>query len=86
MEGLLSEAGYLGKLLVMHSAGGVMDSEKARQHPVRLIESGPAAGALAAVFYGGLLGQNDLISLDMGGTTAKTCLIAGGGRTLSNNI
>ncbi|MCI0844622.1 MAG: hydantoinase/oxoprolinase family protein [Chloroflexi bacterium] len=86
VEGLLSEAGYLGKLLVMHSAGGVMDSEKARQHPVRLIESGPAAGALAAVFYGGLLGQNDLISLDMGGTTAKTCLIEGGGLTLSNNI
>ena len=86
VEGLLSEAGYRGKLLVMHSAGGVMDSEKARQHPVRLIESGPAAGALAAVFYGGLLGQNDLISLDMGGTTAKTCLIEGGGLSLSNNI
>ena len=44
VEGLLSEAGYRGKLLVMHSAGGVMDSEKARQHPVRLIESGDAVG------------------------------------------
>ena len=86
VEGLLSEAGYRGKLLVMHSAGGVMDGEKARQNPVRLIESGLAAGALAARFYGGLLDQNDLISLDMGGTTAKTCVIEGGGLSLSNSI
>ncbi|MCH7736488.1 MAG: hydantoinase/oxoprolinase family protein [Chloroflexi bacterium] len=86
VEGHLSEAGYQGKLLVMHSAGGVMDSEKARQHPVRLIESGPAAGALAARFYGSLLDQNALISLDMGGTTAKTCVIDGGGLSLSNSI
>ena len=86
VEGLLSQAGYPGNLLVMHSAGGVMDSKKARQHPVRLIESGPAAGALAASFYGGLLGQPDLISLDMGGTTAKTCVIEGGGPSLANSI
>ena len=86
VEGLISEAGYQGKLLVMHSAGGVMDSEKARQHPVRLIESGQAAGALAACFYGNLLDQNDLISLDIGGTTAKTCVIEGGGLSLSNSI
>jgi len=86
VEALISKAGYQGKLLVMHSAGGVMDSEKARQHPVRLIESGPAAGALAACFYGNQLDQNDLISLDMGGTTAKTCVIEGGGLSLSNSI
>ena len=86
VESLLSEAGYPGKLLVMHSAGGVMDSEKARQHPVRLIESGPAAGALAASFYGSLLDQPDLLSLDMGGTTAKTCVIEGGGLSLANSI
>ena len=86
VEGLISEAGYQGELLVMNSSEGVMDSEKARQHPVRLIESGPAAGAFAACFYGSLLDQNDLISLDIGGTTAKTCVIEGGGLSLSNSI
>ena len=86
VEGLISEAGYQGELLVMHSSEGVMDSEKARQHPVRLIESGPAAGAFAACFYGSLLDQNDLISLDIGGTTAKTCVSEGGGLSLSNSI
>ena len=86
VESILSEAGYPGKLLVMHSAGGVMDSEMARQRPVRLIESGPAAGALAASFYGSLLDQPDVISLDMGGTTAKTCVIEGGGPSLANSI
>ncbi len=86
VESILSEAGYPGKLLVMHSAGGVMDSEMARQRPVRLIESGPAAGALAASFYGSLLDQPDVISLDMGGTTAKTCVIEGGGLSLANSI
>lgn len=86
VEQKLSGAGYRGALLIMHSAGGVMGSEKACQHPVRLLESGPAAGALAAAFYGGLRGQPDLISLDMGGTTAKTCLIDNGAPSLTNSI
>ena len=86
LEGMLAGAGYGGVPLIMHSAGGVMGSEKACQHPVRLLESGPAAGALAAGFYGGLLGQPDLISLDMGGTTAKTCLIDNGTPSLTNSI
>ena len=78
LEGDLVKAHYAGKLLVMHSAGGVMDSDMARQYPVRMLESGPAAGALAASFYSALLGLPELISLDMGGTTAKTCVIEGG--------
>lgn len=86
LRGMLADAGYEGAPLIMHSAGGVMDSDKASQHPVRLLESGPAAGALAAGFYGRLLGQPDLISLDMGGTTAKTCLIDGGVPSLANSI
>ena len=86
LEERLSEAGYPGRLLVMHSAGGVLGSERAREHPVRILESGPAAGALAASFYGVLLGQPDLISLDMGGTTAKTCVIEGGKPTIAGGI
>ena len=52
--------------------------ETAAAYPVRLIESGPAAGALAAAHYGALLGHKDLLSFDMGGTTAKACVIDDG--------
>ncbi len=86
VEQELERQGYPGRLLVMHSAGGVMDADAARQRPVRLLESGPAAGALAASFYSRLLGEPDLISLDMGGTTAKTCVIEDGSPTQSNSI
>ncbi len=82
----LAAAKYTGQLFVMHSAGGIMDSAMARQHPVRLLESGPAAGALAASFYSDVLALPDLISLDMGGTTAKTCVIEDGQPTSSNHI
>ena len=86
LERDLAAAGYPGRLLVMHSAGGVMDGDMAAQHPVRMLESGPAAGALAASFYSDLLSLPDLISLDMGGTTAKTCVIEGGKPAGANHI
>ena len=82
----LSEEGYGGRLLVMHSAGGVMDADASCERPVRMLESGPAAGALAAGFYSELLGEPDLISLDMGGTTAKTCVIEDGKPSQTNTI
>jgi N-methylhydantoinase A len=52
--------------------------ETASRFPIRLVESGPAAGALAAAHYGRLMGRGDLLSFDMGGTTAKACLIEQG--------
>ena len=67
-----------GALYVMQSNGGVSRVEEATRYPVRLVESGPAAGALAASFYGALTGHPDLLSFDMGGTTAKACIIADG--------
>ena len=82
----LSDLGYTGELLVMHSAGGVIGSDAASERPVRLLESGPAAGALAASFYGALLSKPDLVSIDMGGTTAKTCVIEGGKPAIANSI
>lgn len=82
----LAGAGFAGQFLVMQSAGGVVDGRTAGQHPVRMLESGPAAGALAAGFYGALLGRPDLISLDMGGTTAKTCVIEGGVPAVAGDI
>ena len=75
---LKREAGINGTLFVMQSNGGVCEVDAAVQYPVRVIESGPAAGALAAAHYGALLGHRDLLSFDMGGTTAKACIIDDG--------
>ncbi len=75
---LREETGIAGTLFVMQSNGGVCEIDTAVQYPVRVVESGPAAGALAAAHYGGLLGYKNLLSFDMGGTTAKACLIADG--------
>ena len=63
---------------VMQSNGGVCEIETAQQYPIKLVESGPAGGALAAAHYGKLTGHPDLLSFDMGGTTAKACMIVGG--------
>src|SRR5215204_1681798 len=62
----------------MLSNGGTASVETACTFPVRLLESGPAAGALAAAFYGRMTGFPDVLSFDMGGTTAKACLIEKG--------
>jgi N-methylhydantoinase A len=74
----LRALGIAGDLFVMQSNGGVCDVETACRFPVRLIESGPAAGALAAAHYGRLIDCPSLLSFDMGGTTAKACLIEHG--------
>ncbi|MHB8644277.1 MAG: hydantoinase/oxoprolinase family protein [Thermomicrobiales bacterium] len=65
-------------LFVMLSSGGTATVETAQRFPIRLIESGPAAGALAAAEYGALTGRPNLLSFDMGGTTAKACIIENG--------
>lgn len=74
----LLATGVPGDLFVMQSNGGLLDVATASIYPVRLIESGPAAGALATAHYGKMLGHENLLSFDMGGTTAKACVIAGG--------
>jgi N-methylhydantoinase A len=70
--------GIHGGLYIMQSNGGLCEADTGARYPVRLIESGPAAGALAAAHYGALLGHRDLLAFDMGGTTAKVCLIVDG--------
>ncbi|MFQ5820474.1 MAG: hydantoinase/oxoprolinase family protein [Candidatus Heimdallarchaeota archaeon] len=74
----IGHAGFAGDLLIMQSNGGVMAAATAGVKPVQVIESGPAAGAIGAAHLGKLLGFEDVISFDMGGTTAKTSLIEGG--------
>lgn len=71
----LRSEGFSNTPLIMLSSGGVVVAETAGRNPVRMIESGPAAGALAACHYAEVLGIDRLMSFDMGGTTAKACLI-----------
>jgi len=69
---------YHPSLLIMQSNGGVMTAEHARRRPVHMIESGPAAGVLAAASLARELGLSQAVSFDMGGTTVKACLIENG--------
>ncbi|MBT5496225.1 MAG: hydantoinase/oxoprolinase family protein, partial [Alphaproteobacteria bacterium] len=65
-------------LLLVLSDGRTVRHDTATEFPIRLVQSGPAAGAQAAVLYGGVSGEHDLLCFDMGGTTAKACLIENG--------
>jgi N-methylhydantoinase A len=71
----LARMGIKGNLLMMLSSGGIVTLDTAIRFPIRLLESGPAAGALAAASFGAVCGYSDLLSFDMGGTTAKFCVI-----------
>ncbi len=78
LEAGLRRDGLRGTLFLMQSNGGVMTAERARVAPVAMMESGPAGGIIGAAQLGRLLGLEDLIAFDMGGTTAKTCLVERG--------
>jgi N-methylhydantoinase A len=78
LQARLDKIGFAGSFFVMLSSGGIATRETAARFPVRLLESGPAAGALAAAQAGMLCGHRDLLSFDMGGTTAKLCVIEDG--------
>ena len=71
----LRERGYGNEPLIMLSNGGIIGADHAGRFPVRMIESGPAAGALVASYYANKFDIDDLLSFDMGGTTAKACII-----------
>lgn len=74
----LDKIGFNGSFFVMLSSGGIATRETSARFPVRLLESGPAAGAIAAAQAGLASGHRDLLSFDMGGTTAKLCVIEDG--------
>ena len=78
LERRLAGLGVPGQLYVMQSSGGIALPPLARRLPIRLVESGPAAGALAAAQAARERGDSRLLSFDMGGTTAKACVIDGG--------
>ncbi len=74
----LKADGYPNNLFVMLSNGGTATAETTKRFPVQAVESGPAAGVEAAAHYGRLIGAPRLLSFDMGGTTAKLCVVLGG--------
>jgi N-methylhydantoinase A len=80
----LAAAGTRAPLYLMQSNGGVMSAETARTRPVYMIESGPAAGVIAAAAVAESLGYRNVISFDMGGTTAKVGLVQDSRPRLSN--
>ena len=82
----LAGEGFSGGLLMMLSNGGVVSAEDAARSPIRLVESGPAAGALAGTWFARRLGEPQLLCFDMGGTTAKACLISNYEPELTNTF
>jgi N-methylhydantoinase A/oxoprolinase/acetone carboxylase beta subunit len=82
----LNAAGLQVDLHLVLSSGEIASAESAARRPVRLLESGPASGAMAAAFFGRLAGHEDVLSLDMGGTTAKACVIDGGKPELTHQL
>src|SRR5213594_712535 len=78
LERRLAGLGVPGQLYIMQSSGGIALPPLARRLPIRLVESGPAAGALAAAQAARERGEPKLLSFDMGGTTAKACVIDDG--------
>ena len=71
----LNDEGVSCRIFLMHSGGGVISIQNAADFPVRLVESGPAGGAVFAAHIAARYGLDKVLSFDMGGTTAKICLI-----------
>jgi N-methylhydantoinase A len=78
LAGRLGSIGFKGKLFIMLSSGGVTSVETAAEFPVRIIESGPTAAVIAGQYYGKHFNISEMFCFDMGGTTAKSCLIQKG--------
>ena len=78
LQAQLEIDGFSGQAYIMQSNGGIDTIGSSRLRPIRMIESGPASGVLGAVALGDLMGIENIIALDIGGTTAKCSLIEDG--------
>jgi N-methylhydantoinase A len=78
LESGLAAWGFCGRLWVIASSGGLMTPQTARRYPVRLLESGPAAGVLMSARFGRESVCDNILSFDLGGTTAKGALVRHG--------
>jgi len=86
LETRLLDIGVRAPLQMMLSSGGVTTVSDAQAYPIRLVESGPAAGAVAAAHFAAKVGEDRVVGFDMGGTTAKVCLLRGGEPTRSDRL
>lgn len=75
LEALLQKEGFTSRFLMVTSSGGMCTLDTACQYPIRLVESGPAGGAILAKTVAAEIEEKDVVSFDMGGTTAKICLV-----------
>ena len=82
----LKRRGYKAPLRIMQSNGGFAGPEASARFPVRIVESGPAAGTISAIFHGKRAGYDRLVSFDMGGTTAKIAVLTGDTPPLANEL
>ncbi|MEX2642604.1 MAG: hydantoinase/oxoprolinase family protein [Acetobacterales bacterium] len=82
----IRDLGAPGPFFLMLSNGGLTHIEEAKRTPVQLLESGPAAGALAGAFFGTNSGEDSVLAFDMGGTTAKACLVDDGEPMIAYNF
>lgn len=78
LESALADRGYHGRMHVMISSGGVATTDVTASHPVRMLESGPVAGVSAAAHYATAMDERAVVAFDLGGTTAKACLVRDG--------
>lgn len=78
LENRLYDTGFDGRLLLMLSGGGTVTVDTACRFPIRLLESGPIGGIMAAIRLGEDINGGDLLAVDMGGTTAKACVVRRG--------
>ena len=86
LEAALGARGFQGRFFLMQSSGALASPDVARAFPVRLLESGPAGGAVVAGWLARTSGIDDLLAFDMGGTTAKLCCVIGGRPQLANEL
>ena len=82
----LEDAGVTAPVFMLHSGGGLISVDVASEQPVRLLESGPAGGAIFAADFARGHGLDSVLSFDMGGTTAKICLIEEGAPKTANTF
>lgn len=83
LDARLRRAGFAGQVYLLSSEGGLTSVETARRLPVRIVESGPAGGVIATQRWSREVGVNDFVSFDMGGTTAKICVVTRGRAALA---
>jgi N-methylhydantoinase A len=86
LTGSLSALGFTGRIGIMKSDGGVCTPDEAKQLPIRMLESGPAAGVTYAARIARTYGIGRVLAFDMGGTTAKACLVIDGEPTFTEEL